>query len=125
MVASTLYAVCVSFGAASADCLPWHPPFGALASIDGVYLTFPYVGEFLMYLKDTGFALPLSYIFVVAVLAASFKVRRFWCRFCPTGISLAAVNRFKLFRWAPLLRLSKNGKNAPSAASAAEFAPSK
>ncbi len=90
--------------------LPWHPPFGALAGVGGVYLTFPYVGEFLMYLKDTGFALPLSYLFVVAVLAASFKVRRFWCRFCPTGISLAAFNRFKPFWWAPLLRLNKNGE---------------
>jgi len=63
--------------------LPWHPPFGALAGVGGVYLTFPYVGEILLYLRDTGFALPLSYLFVVVVLAASFKVRRFWCRFCP------------------------------------------
>jgi ferredoxin-type protein NapH len=90
--------------------LPWHPPFGALAGVGGVYLTFPYVGEILLYLRDTGFALPLSYLFVVAVLAASFKVRRFWCRFCPTGISIAALNRFKHFKWAPLLRLSKDGE---------------
>ncbi len=90
--------------------LPWHPPFGALFAVNGSYLTFPYVGEILFYLKDTGFALFLSYVFVVAVLALSFKVRRFWCRFCPTGISIAAANRFKRFRWMPLLRLSKNGE---------------
>lgn len=90
--------------------LPWHPPFGALAGVGGVYLTFPYVGEILLYLRDTGIALPLSYLFGVAVLTASFKARRFWCRFCPTGLSLAALNRFKEFRWAPLLSLNKNGE---------------
>jgi Polyferredoxin len=89
--------------------LPWHPPFGALAGVGGVYLTFPYVGEFLLYLHNTGLAFPLSYLFVVLVLAASFKVRRFWCRFCPTGISAGALNRLQFFRWVPLLRLNKKG----------------
>lgn len=87
--------------------LPWRPPFGALAEISGFYLTFPYVGEIFLYLKDTGFALLLSYIFIVIVLGISFKVRRFWCRFCPTGISLAAINRFNRFKNIPFLRLSK------------------
>ncbi|MCW3984746.1 MAG: 4Fe-4S binding protein [Candidatus Bathyarchaeota archaeon] len=90
--------------------LPWNPPFGALFEINGRYWTFPYVGEILLYLRDTGIALPLSYVFVGAVLAASFKVRRFWCRFCPTGISFGALNRFRALRWLPLLRLSKNGE---------------
>jgi polyferredoxin len=90
--------------------LPWHPPFGALAGVGGVYLTFPYVGEFLLYLHNTGLAFPLAYLFVVVVLAASFKVRRFWCRFCPTGISAGALNRFQAFRWIPLLRLNKKGQ---------------
>lgn len=89
--------------------LPWRPPFGALFEVNGLNLTFPYVGEILLYLRDTGIALLLSYIFVTLVLTVSFKVRRFWCRFCPTGISLAAANRFKWFKWAPLLRLDKNG----------------
>jgi len=90
--------------------LPWHPPFGALAGLGGVYLTFPYVGEFLLYLRNTGLAFPLAYLFVFAVLAVSFKIRRFWCRFCPTGISAGALNRFRVFRWIPLLRLSKKGE---------------
>ncbi|MGD6807160.1 MAG: 4Fe-4S binding protein [Candidatus Bathyarchaeia archaeon] len=88
--------------------LPWKPPFGALFTLDSVYLTFPYVGEILLYLQSSGIALALSYLFVIAVLAASFKVRRFWCRFCPTGISIAAANRFKLLGWMPFLRLSKD-----------------
>ena len=38
----------------------------------------------------------------------SFFVRRVWCRFCPTGSSIAVVNRFKGFKWAPLLHLDKD-----------------
>ncbi|NLF88740.1 4Fe-4S binding protein [Candidatus Bathyarchaeota archaeon] len=90
--------------------LPWQPPFGALAGLSGVYLTFPYVGEFLLYLHSTSLAFPLAYLFVFAVLAASFKVRRVWCRFCPTGVSAGALNRFRVFSWIPLLRLSKKGE---------------
>ncbi len=90
--------------------LPWHPPFGALAGLNGVYLTFPYVGEFLLYLYNTGLALPLSYLFVVTVLASSFKVRRLWCRFCPTGISFGALNSFQALHWLPLLKLNKKGE---------------
>ncbi len=89
--------------------LPWRPPFGALLELNGINLTFPYVGEILLYLRDTGLSLPLAYIFVTLILLASFKVRRFWCRFCPTGISIAIVNRLRGFRWLPLLRLSKKG----------------
>jgi polyferredoxin len=88
--------------------LPWKPPFGALFEINGIYFTYPYVGEILMYLQESKFALPLAYIFATVTLAASFKIRRFWCRFCPTGISLATLNRFKRFRVLPLLGLSKD-----------------
>jgi len=87
--------------------LPWKAPFGAFLEINGFSLTFPYVGEILAYISARGLAFFVSYIFVAFVLAFSFKVRRFWCRFCPTGISIAAVNRFKHFRWLPLLHLSK------------------
>jgi ferredoxin-type protein NapH len=88
--------------------LPWNPPFGALFAVGSIYITFPYVGEILLYLHQySGIALALSYVFVAAVLLASFKVRRFWCRFCPTGVSIAAANRFKALKWMPLLRLSK------------------
>lgn len=90
--------------------LPWHPPFGALAGLSGVYLTFPYVGEFLLYLRNTEVALPMAYLFVFLILTASFKVRRFWCRFCPTGISFGALNGFKVFSLIPLVKLSKEGK---------------
>ncbi|MDR1993067.1 MAG: 4Fe-4S binding protein [Nitrososphaerota archaeon] len=90
--------------------LPWKPPFGALFEISGIYFTYPYVGEILMYLQKSWFALPLAVIFVGVTLGASFKVRRFWCRFCPTGISFAAINRVKRFRVLPFLGLSKDGE---------------
>ena len=88
--------------------LPWKPPFGSLFAVDNSYFTFPYVGEILLYLREySGIALAFSYVFVSAVLVASFEVRRFWCRFCPTGVSIGAANRFKTLKWMPLLRLSK------------------
>ena len=87
--------------------LPWRPPFGSFLEFVGLNLTFPYVGEILGYVSPRVFAFVLSYFFVVLLLGVSFKVRRFWCRFCPTGISISAVNRFKWFGWLPLLHLNK------------------
>ncbi len=87
--------------------IPFIPPFGAIIEFSGMALSFPYVGEITAFTFRTGFALPLAVTFVILIMVASFKVRRFWCRFCPTGISIAAINRFKTFKWAPLLYLYK------------------
>jgi ferredoxin-type protein NapH len=85
----------------------WVPPFSALLAIGGRSFGFPYVGEIMAYSGGTYFGLEISILFVILVLSMSFNVRRFWCRFCPTGISLAIVNRFKYFKWVPLLHLHK------------------
>lgn len=85
----------------------WVPPFSALLAIGGRSFGFPYVGEIMAYSGGTYFGLEMSILFVILVLSISFNVRRFWCRFCPTGISLAIVNRFKQFRRVPLLHLHK------------------
>jgi ferredoxin-type protein NapH len=87
--------------------IPFVPPFGALIEFRGMGLSFPYVGEITAFAYGTGFALHLAATFVILCVAASFKVRRFWCRFCPTGISIATINRIKIFKWAPLLHLYK------------------
>ena len=87
--------------------IPWVPPFGALLEFGGKSLSFPYVGEIMAYTGGKGFALPIAITFVTIVLAGSFKVRRFWCRFCPTGVSIAIVNRLKRFRWVPIFHLNK------------------
>jgi polyferredoxin len=87
--------------------LPFAPPFGAFFEFQGVSFSFPYVGEISALFYGSGFTFPVAFTFVALTVAASFTVRRFWCRFCPTGISLAVVNRFRAFRWAPLLHLYK------------------
>ncbi len=93
--------------------IPFKPPFGALLDLGALNisharaLSFPYVGELMAFNGGTGLALPIAVTFVALTAAASFKVRRFWCRFCPTGISIAIVNRLRQFKWMPLLHLSK------------------
>ncbi len=87
--------------------LPFAPPFGAFFEFQGASFSFPYVGEIAALFYGSGFTFPIAFTFVALTVAASFTLRRFWCRFCPTGISLAVVSRFRGFRWAPLLHLYK------------------
>jgi len=84
--------------------VPWT---SASLSIFQINLTFPYVQEFYGYLgQNIGQFIAIA--FIGLTLFGSFFIRRFWCRFCPTGISLAVVNRFKGFKWAPTLHLEKD-----------------
>ncbi len=87
--------------------VPWVPPFGALLSFGGWSISFPYVGEIIAFGGPFRFAWLMSAVFLVFALTFSFEVRRFWCRFCPTGISIAIINHFSQFSWVPLPRLSK------------------
>lgn len=84
--------------------VPWT---NAAVAVFQINLTYPYVQEVLTYLgQNIGQVVAIA--FVGLTLAGSFFVRRFWCRFCPTGASLAVVNRFKGFKWAPLLHIEKD-----------------
>lgn len=87
--------------------IPFSPPFGAIFEFNGMALSFPYVGEITALTYGTGLSSQFASAFVFLILVASFKIRRFWCRFCPTGISIAIINRLKAFKWAPLLHLYK------------------
>jgi polyferredoxin len=69
-------------------------------------ISYPYLSE-IKYYSPAAFVLPLMLFFVIVTIGSSFVVRRFWCRFCPTGISLAIVSRFKAFKWAPILHINK------------------
>jgi len=80
---------------------------GSLILTKGWNLSYPYTRGFLDFLSDPLLASVLAGILVAFALATAFKVRRFWCRFCPTGVSAAALNRFKGFGWAPILRINK------------------
>ncbi len=87
--------------------VPWEGPL----AISGVYFSYPYVQEVILYSEvvfNEIFVTIAALIFVALTIVGSFFVRRVWCRFCPTGASIAVVNRFKGFKWAPLLHLDKD-----------------
>ncbi len=75
--------------------------------INGINFSYPYVQDIITW-AGTDIGQIISVVFVGLTLVGSFFVRRLWCRFCPTGVSLAVVNRFKCFKWAPLLHIDKD-----------------
>jgi ferredoxin-type protein NapH len=87
--------------------VPWVGPL----AIGEIYFSYPYVQEVILY---SGYVFNelvvniFAVVFVALTFIGSFFVRRIWCRFCPTGSSIAVVNRFKGFKWAPLLHLDKD-----------------
>jgi polyferredoxin len=83
--------------------VPWAGPI----TLSGLNLNYPYMDQ-IVYYSSAGFDLINVLIFVVFTVASSFAVRRFWCRFCPTGASIAIVNRFNSFKWAPVLHINKD-----------------
>ena len=83
--------------------VPWEGPL----EIGGIYFSFPYIREVMLY-SGENLATVAGLIFLGLVFVGSFFIRRSWCRFCPTGISLAVVNKIKGFKWAPVLHLDKN-----------------
>jgi polyferredoxin len=83
--------------------VPWKGPL----VVNQINLSYPYVQDIITYAgQNIGQVIAIA--FVGLTLVGSFFVRRVWCRFCPTGASLAVVNRFKGFKWAPLLHLDKD-----------------
>jgi polyferredoxin len=87
--------------------VPWVGPL----EIGGLYFSYPYVQEVIFYSNGVFseiFVTITALIFVVLTVVGSFFVRRVWCRFCPTGSSIAILNRLKGFKWAPVLHLDKD-----------------
>ncbi|MDG6223144.1 MAG: 4Fe-4S binding protein [Candidatus Bathyarchaeota archaeon] len=83
--------------------VPWTGPL----EIAGIYFSYPYIQEVIKYTGEN-FATVSALVFLALTVGASFFVRRFWCRFCPTGASIAVLNKIKGFKWAPMLHLDKN-----------------
>ncbi|HTY73974.1 MAG TPA: 4Fe-4S binding protein [Candidatus Nanoarchaeia archaeon] len=85
------------------------PLKGSVATLSFVSwsISYPYARDLMFYIKIPLVTSFLVYFFVAATLVGTFLFRRFWCRFCPTGISIAAANRFEMFKWMPLLHISK------------------
>ena len=89
--------------------VPVAAPWESLIELNGVNLNYPYIDQ-VVYYSSGVFVWINALLFVVLTVVSSFIVRRFWCRFCPTGASVAIVNRFKSFSWAPLLHIDKDEK---------------
>ena len=87
--------------------IPLIVPWSGLFVFNEINFSFPYVQEITEY-GGEAFGTYLSYVFVALTLTGAFVFRRFWCRFCPTGASVAIVNRFKGFKWAPVVHLDKD-----------------
>lgn len=83
--------------------VPWEGPL----KIGGLYSSFPYVQEVIKYCGES-FATIGALTFLLLILIGSFFIRRVWCRFCPTGSSIAVLNKLKGFKWTPVLHLEKN-----------------
>ena len=84
--------------------VPWT---SAPLIINQINFSYPYVQDIITFTgQDIGQIIAIA--FVGLTLVGSFFIRRVWCRFCPTGCSLAVANRFKGFKWAPLLHIDKD-----------------
>jgi polyferredoxin len=91
--------------------IPLIVPWVGSLEIGGVYFSYPYVQEVIFYSNGVFsevFVTITALIFVALTVVGSFFVRRVWCRFCPTGSSIAILNRLKGFKWAPVLHLDKD-----------------
>lgn len=91
--------------------VPWTGTAGssiiASAGFNDWGLSYPYARDIMAGLNEPTIALTIIYIFIALTVTSTFLVRRFWCRFCPTAISIAALNKFKIFKNLPLLHINK------------------
>ena len=82
--------------------IPWPGAIG----FNGYSVSYPYIQGIIGY--SNGIFIPLNVlVFIAFTVVSSFIVRRFWCRFCPTAVSIAAVDRFRRSKWVPLLHIYK------------------
>ncbi len=70
-------------------------------------ISYPYARDIMTVVNEPTTALIFVYIVIALTLASTFFFRRFWCRFCPTAISIGALNRFIAFKALPLLHINK------------------
>lgn len=77
---------------------------GVIGTMDLNFITSMTIGQFYhlgMYVTSVNIGV------LVVFSAASFMIRRFWCRWCPLGGLIALFNRFIPFKWAAVVRLNK------------------
>ena len=86
---------------------PMVPVVTPWKALYGLNLNYPYVDQ-IIYYSSPNSVLANVLLFVVLTIVSSLAVRRFWCRFCPTGSSISIVNRMEGLKWIPLLHLNKD-----------------
>ena len=89
--------------------IPFIVPWSNTATLNvvGVNFSYPYAQNIITF-TGTEIGVILAVAFVATTLVGGFLVRRIWCRFCPTGCSIASVNQFKRFGSVPLLHIDKD-----------------
>ncbi len=90
--------------------VPWTGTAGSsiIASVGNEWgISYPYARDIMTALNEPTIALIIVYIFIALTVVSTFFVRRFWCRFCPTAISISALNKYKAFKALPLLHINK------------------
>ena len=86
--------------------VPWVSPFPFYS----INFNYPYAQNIVTYISGN-IGQVIVVVFVCLSVAGSFFLKRVWCRFCPTGSSLAVINRFKGFKWAPMMYIYKVEEN--------------
>jgi ferredoxin len=86
--------------------VPWISPF----SFFSINFNYPYAQNIVTFISGN-IGQVIAVAFVCVTVAGSLFIKRFWCHFCPTGFSLAVMNRFKGFKWAPLMYIDKVEEN--------------
>jgi polyferredoxin len=83
--------------------VPWKGPL----EIGGLFFSYPYIQEVIYYSSGI-FVTINALIFLALTVIGSFLIRRVWCRFCPTGASIAVLNKLRGFKWTPVLHIKKD-----------------
>ena len=89
--------------------VPVVVPWTGQLVLGGINFSYPYIGNIMTSIEATPGQV-FAVIFVTVTLVGAFFVRRVWCRFCPAGASISALNRFKACKGLPLLYIEKDEK---------------
>jgi len=87
--------------------IPLIVPWKGQLIVNEINFSYPYLQEIADY-SGGAYATYATIIFVILTVLGALVFRRLWCRFCPTGSSLAIVNRFPGLRWTPILHINKD-----------------
>jgi ferredoxin-type protein NapH len=89
--------------------IPFIVPWSNVATVNLASINFAYpYGLDIITFTNEAIGKYLMIAFIAVTLIGAFFIRRVWCRFCPTGVSLAAINQFKGAKAVPFLYVEKN-----------------